>query len=46
MFTLLHYGALKTPKMPVTVHHAEHIRTSVKRGVIPEMLAGDVPFWL
>lgn len=46
MFTLLHYGALKTPKLPVTVHHAEHIRASVLRGVLPDIHQGDVPFWL
>ncbi len=46
MFTLLHYGALKTPKLPVTIQHAEYIRSSVMRNVMPDTLEGDVPFWL
>src|SRR5690606_11470120 len=46
MFTLLHYGALKTPKLPVTIHHAEYMRSSLSRGVLPSDAAGDVPFWL
>jgi hypothetical protein len=46
IFTLFHYGALKRPKLPVTVHHAEIIETGALRGVLPQNSEGDVPFWL
>ena len=46
MFTLLHYGALKTPKLPVTVHNADYIRATVLRGMMTEAAERDVPFWL
>ena len=46
VFTLFHYGALKRPKLPVTVHHAEIIQTGAQRGVLPQHQEGDIPFWL
>lgn len=46
MFTLLHYGALKTPKLPVTVHNADYIRATVMRGMMTDATERDVPFWL
>jgi hypothetical protein len=45
-FTTLHYGAFKTPKLPVTIHNAEHLRESFQRGITPEQLEGNVPYWL
>ncbi|HVU13714.1 MAG TPA: hypothetical protein VHD90_20700 [Phototrophicaceae bacterium] len=46
LFTLLHYGALKSPKLPVTIHNAEAIETGILRGIIPTDLVTEVPFWL
>jgi hypothetical protein len=46
VFTLFHYGALKRPKLPVTVHHADIIQTGAQRGVLPLHHEGDLPFWL
>ncbi|MEP7294302.1 MAG: hypothetical protein ABI835_21110, partial [Chloroflexota bacterium] len=46
MFTLFHYGTLKMPKLPVTVHNADPIETGILRGVLPTELVTDVPFWL
>jgi hypothetical protein len=46
IFTLFHYGTLKRPKLPVTVHHSDIIETGALRGVLPLHVEGDVPFWL
>jgi hypothetical protein len=46
VFTLFHYGALKRPKLPVTVHHADLLEASAVRGVLPENSAETTPFWL
>lgn len=46
MFTLFHYGTLKAPKLPVTVHNADFIETGILRGVFPTEVETDVPFWL
>jgi len=46
MFTLPHYGALTLPGAPVTVHQASEFAESARRGILPEALAGEVPFWL
>lgn len=45
-FTLLHYGALRPPREPVTTLNAQTLRDSITRGVIPETPQGDLPFWL
>lgn len=44
--TMFHYGALKTPKLPVTIHNAEFIAQGIARGVFPEDAEGSVAFWL
>lgn len=46
VFTLFHYGTLKRPKLPVTIHHSDIIETGALRGVLPQHVEGDVPFWL
>ena len=46
MFSLFHYGALKQPKLPVTVHNSESIETGILRGVIPSEFETKTPFWL
>jgi hypothetical protein len=45
-FTMLHYGAFKTPKLPVTIHNADYLRESFLRGITPEKLEGNLPYWL
>jgi len=42
MFTLLHYGALKVPKLPITVHNADALENAFSRAAARE-LASDVP---
>ncbi len=46
LFTLLHYGALKPPKLPVTVHNADPIENGIVRGVMPATVETMLPFWL
>ncbi len=45
-FSLFHYGALRQPKLPVTIHHSDLIELSITRGVMPVPFVSDVPFWL
>ncbi len=45
-FTTLHYGAFKTPKLPVTIHNTDYLRESFLRGITPEKLEGNLPYWL
>lgn len=45
-WTLLHYGTLGTPKLPVTIQHAEDMAQWLARGILPDNTVGDVPFWL
>jgi hypothetical protein len=45
-FTTLHYGAFMTPKLPVTIHNADYLRESFLRGITPEKLEGNLPYWL
>ena len=46
LFTVFHYGALRLPKLPVTIHNTETIETGILRGVIPAELDTTIPFWL
>ncbi len=45
-FTMLHYGAFKTLKLPVTIHNTDYLRESFQRGITPEKLEGTLPYWL
>lgn len=45
-WTLLHYGTLGTPKLPVTIQQSENMAHWLARGILPDNTAGDVPFWL
>lgn len=45
-WTLLHYGTLGTPKLPVTIQNADKLAGWLARGILPENIRGDVPFWL
>lgn len=46
MFTLLHYGTLKMPKLPVTVHNTDPIEAGILRGVLAGEHMTEIPFWL
>ena len=44
--TLLHYGSLRRPRLPVTTHYADKISSMAVKGLKPETLDGEIPFWL
>ncbi|MGQ9744349.1 MAG: Piwi domain-containing protein [Candidatus Bathycorpusculaceae bacterium] len=44
--TLLHYGSLRPPRVPVTIHYSDKIAYLALRGIKPKELEGNVPFWL
>ena len=44
--TLLHYGSLRPPRLPVTTHYADKISSMAVKGLKPGTLDGEVPFWL
>ena len=44
--TLLHYGSIRLPRLPVTIHYADKICSMAAKGLKPETLDGATPFWL
>lgn len=44
--TLLHYGSLRPPRLPVTIHYSDKIAGMALRGIKPKDLEGTTPFWL
>jgi argonaute-like protein implicated in RNA metabolism and viral defense len=44
--TLLHYGAVNTPRLPVTIHYSDKIAYLALNGSKPKNLEGNVPYWL
>ncbi len=46
VMSLLHYGALKRPRLPVTLHHGEIVIAGLERGVMPADASYETPFWL
>lgn len=44
--TLLHYGSVRLPRLPVTIHYADKICSMAARGLKPKTLDGTTPFWL
>jgi hypothetical protein len=44
--TLLHYGSLQPPRLPVTIHYSDKIAYMALRGIKPKDLEGATPFWL
>ena len=44
--TLLHYGSIRPPRLPVTTHYADKISSMAIKGLRPETLDGEIPFWL
>lgn len=44
--TTLHYGSLRLPRLPVTIHYSDKIAYLALRGIKPKNLQGNIPFWL
>jgi hypothetical protein len=44
--TLLHHGALKTPRLPMPLYGADRIAYLRINGIYPRILEGDRQFWL
>ena len=44
--TLLHYGSIRQPRLPVTIHYSDKISGLALRGIKPKALEGTLPFWL
>jgi hypothetical protein len=43
--TLLHWGSIKPPRLPVTTHYADKIGQFLLEGIISD-IEGNIPFWL
>lgn len=44
--TILHFGSLKSPRLPVTIHYSDEIAYLALQGIKPKNLEGSVPYWL
>ncbi|GAB5490706.1 MAG: hypothetical protein Phog2KO_09210 [Phototrophicaceae bacterium] len=44
--TLLNYGTSHIPRLPVTIQNADNIAEWLARGMLPNNINNDVPFWL
>jgi hypothetical protein len=44
--TLLHYGSLRPPRLPVTIHYSDKIAYLALKGIKPKELEGKIPYWL
>ncbi len=44
--TLLHFGSLRLPRLPVTIHYSDEIAYLALQGIKPKNLEGSVPYWL
>jgi|GEM_PF-1046157 len=44
--TLLHYGSVRPPRLPVSTHASDKIAGFLLRDIRPNQLKGDRPFWL
>ncbi len=44
--TYLHYGSLRSPRLPVTVHYSDKIAGMALEGIKPKNLEGNIPYWL
>lgn len=42
----LHHGSLLQPRLPVTVHYSDRIAYLALRGIKPNALEGNRPYWL
>lgn len=44
--TLLHYGSVREPRLPVTIHYSDRIAELSLLGIKPIDLEGNIPYWL
>lgn len=44
--TQLHYGSLRAPRLPITIHYSDEIAYLALKGIKPKALEGTLPFWL
>jgi len=44
--TLLHYGSVRPPKLPVSTHFSDEIAGLLTRGIYPLQEKGKKPYWL
>jgi hypothetical protein len=44
--TQLHYGSLRAPRLPITIHFSDEIAYLALKGIKPKALEGTLPFWL
>ena len=44
--TVLHYGSVRSPRLPVTIHYSDRIAYLALQGIKPKNLDGNIPFWL
>jgi argonaute-like protein implicated in RNA metabolism and viral defense len=44
--TLLHYGSVRPPRLPVSTHASDKIASFLLRNIQPDKQKGDKPFWL
>jgi argonaute-like protein implicated in RNA metabolism and viral defense len=44
--TLLHYGSVRPPRLPVSTHASDKIAGFYLRDIRPDQAKGDKPFWL
>jgi argonaute-like protein implicated in RNA metabolism and viral defense len=44
--TLLNYGSLRPPRLPVTTHYSDRMSHMLLKGIRPKNLEGSNPFWL
>ncbi|GHO94645.1 hypothetical protein KSF_046930 [Reticulibacter mediterranei] len=44
--TLLHYGSLLAPRLPVTTHYSDKMASLALRGIRPPTAEGTDPYWI
>jgi len=45
-FTLMHYGSVRPPRLPVTLHYSDNIAKLLMDGIQPPQPKGQKPYWL
>jgi hypothetical protein len=45
-FTLMHYGSVRPPRLPVTLHYSDNIAKLIMDGIQPPQPEGQKPYWL
>jgi hypothetical protein len=45
-FTLMHYGSVRPPRLPVTLHYSDNIAKLLMDGIHPPQPEGHKPYWL